>query len=118
MKTRNIFAAFAITAALAALAFAHNKLIKTEPASGATLKTSPAHVEIWFEEKPDPAVSKIDVKGPAGAVPMAAPQAGKDKSIVSDFKGTLPGGAYTVTWQTAGDDGHMSKGTFSFSVAR
>jgi methionine-rich copper-binding protein CopC len=25
-------------------------------------------------------------------------------------------GRYTVNWQTAGDDGHLQKGTFAFTV--
>jgi methionine-rich copper-binding protein CopC len=91
--------------------------MKTEPAAGAALKTSPAHVAMWFEEKPDPAVTKIAVKGPAGAVGIGSPYAGTEKSIVADFKGTLPVGQYSVSWQTAGDDGHVSKGDFGFSVA-
>jgi methionine-rich copper-binding protein CopC len=92
--------------------------MKTEPADGAALRTSPAHVEMWFAEKPDPAVTKIAVKGSAGDVGVGSPHAGTDKSIVADFKGALPAGHYSVNWQTAGDDGHMSKGTFSFSVAK
>jgi len=37
--------------------------------------------------------------------------------IAVDFKGKLPAGEYTVSWQTAGDDSHISKGEFSFTVA-
>ena len=116
-RFRNVVAAVLVAGALATLAFAHNKLMKSVPAAGASLKTSPAHVEMWFDEKPDPAVTKIAVKGPAGAVGIGSPHAGSDKSIVADFKGTLPAGQYSVSWQTAGDDGHMSKGDFGFSVA-
>jgi methionine-rich copper-binding protein CopC len=90
--------------------------MKTEPADGAALKASPAHVEMWFAEKPDPAVTKIAVKGPAGAIQTGTPHAGTDKSVVADIKGSLPAGKYSVDWQTAGDDGHLSKGAFSFSV--
>jgi methionine-rich copper-binding protein CopC len=39
-----------------------------------------------------------------------------DKSLVADFKGKLSNGQYVVNWQTAGDDGHVSKGQFSFTV--
>jgi methionine-rich copper-binding protein CopC len=35
---------------------------------------------------------------------------------VADFNGKLADGQYVVSWQTAGDDGHVSKGDFSFSV--
>jgi methionine-rich copper-binding protein CopC len=114
---RSIFAVVLVAGVFATLALAHNKLTKTEPADGAALKVSPVHVELWFAEKPDPAVTKITVKGAAGAVETGSPRAGAEQSVVADFKGKLPEGRYSVDWQTAGDDGHLSKGAFSFSVA-
>jgi methionine-rich copper-binding protein CopC len=115
-RPRNVFAIVLIAGTCAMLAFAHNKLMKTEPAAGAVLKTSPAHVEMWFAEKPDAAVTKIAVKGPAGAVDVAPVHAGSENAVMADIKGMLADGQYTVSWQTAGDDGHVSKGDFGFSV--
>jgi methionine-rich copper-binding protein CopC len=99
------------------LALAHNRLLKTEPAAQAALKTAPAHVQFWFFEKPDLKITKIAVKGPSGAVDVGPAHAVSEKVIAADFKSKLPAGAYTVSWQTAGDDGHISKGVFSFTVA-
>jgi methionine-rich copper-binding protein CopC len=114
-RFRYLLAVVLVAGAFATLALAHNKLMKTEPADGAVLKTSPAHVEMWFAEKPDPALSKISVKGPAGTVETGATR-GTDKTLLADVKGTLADGKYTVNWQTSGDDGHVSKGEFGFSV--
>jgi methionine-rich copper-binding protein CopC len=99
------------------LAMAHNRLLKTEPAAQAALKTAPARVQFWFFEKPDLKITKITVKGPAGAVDVGPAHAVSEKVVAADFKGKLPAGAYTVNWQTAGDDGHVSKGEFGFTVA-
>jgi copper resistance protein C len=115
-RLRNVFAVILFTGALATLALAHNKLLKSVPASGAALTNSPAHVEMWFDEKPDLAVTKIAVKGPAGAVETGPAHAHAEKSIVTDFKGKLANGQYIVSWQTGGDDGHVSKGDFNFTV--
>jgi len=115
-RLRIAFAAFLFAGALATLALAHNKLVKSAPTAGAALNASPSRVEMWFEEKPDLTVSKIAVKGPTGAVQMGPVHANTGKSIVSDFKGKLTDGQYVVSWQTAGDDSHVSKGDFSFSV--
>jgi len=115
-RFRNLFAMVLFAGALTTLAIAHNKLMKTEPAAGAILTASPSHLEMWFEEKPDLTVSKIAVKGPAGAVGMGPLHANTEKSMVADFKGKLANGQYAVSWQTAGDDSHVSKGEFSFSV--
>jgi len=101
---------------LAGTLLAHNRLIKTEPAAQAAVKASPARITFWFFEKPDLAVTKIAVKGPAGAVDVAPAHAISEKVIAADFKGKLAAGQYTVSWQTAGDDGHISKGVFNFSV--
>jgi methionine-rich copper-binding protein CopC len=115
-RLRNVFAVILFAGALATLALAHNKLLKSAPAAGAALTTSPARVEMWFDEKPDLAVTRIAVKGPAGAVETGPAHANAKTSIVTDFKGKLADGQYVVSWQTAGDDGHVSKGDFSFSV--
>jgi methionine-rich copper-binding protein CopC len=114
-RFRNLLSGVLVAGAFATLALAHNKLIKTEPADGAMLKTAPAHIELWFAEKPDPALSKISLKGPNGAIETGATR-GTDKSLISDVKSKLADGKYTVNWQTSGDDGHVSKGEFSFGV--
>ena len=103
---------------LAGTLLAHNRLIKTDPAAQAAVKVSPARLTFWFFEKPDLAVTKIAVKGPAGAVEVAPAHVISEKVIAADFKGKLVAGQYSVSWQTAGDDGHISKGEFSFSVAQ
>jgi copper resistance protein C len=99
------------------LTLAHNQLLKTEPAAHAALKAAPARVQFWFGEKPDMTITKITVKGPSGAVETTPARPVSEKVIALDFKGKLSAGEYTVSWQTAGDDGHVSKGVFSFTVA-
>jgi len=99
------------------LALAHNQLLKTDPAAHAALKVSPARIQFWFGEKPDLKITKIAVKGPAGAVDVGPAHVVSEKVIATDFKGKLAPGEYSVSWQTAGDDGHISKGVFSFTVA-
>jgi hypothetical protein len=96
---------------------AHNQLLKTDPMAKATVKVSPARVTFWFGEKPDMTVTKIVVKGPSGAVETAVHPV-SEKVLAADFKTKLAPGAYTVTWQTAGDDSHISKGEFTFSVTQ
>lgn len=97
-------------------ALAHNKLLKTDPAAKAELSAVPARVQFWFEEKPDMTVTKIVVKGPSGIVETTVHPV-SEKVLAADFKNKLTPGTYTVSWQTAGDDSHISKGEFSFTVA-
>jgi methionine-rich copper-binding protein CopC len=39
-----------------------------------------------------------------------------EKTLMAAITGTMSGGTYTVNWQTAGKDGHVIKGDFTFSV--
>ena len=55
---------------LTAWAQAHTKLEKSEPADGATLTTPPTSVQLFFNEKPDLKVTKVDITGPSGKVEL------------------------------------------------
>jgi methionine-rich copper-binding protein CopC len=114
----NTIAALAVAATLGTVLLAHAKLEKTEPASGATLTAPPPQVQLWFNEKLDPAVSKIEVTGPSGKVELGPAHSMQPKSLMAAFKTEIPDGKYTVNWQTAGDDGHPQKGEFGFTVKR
>lgn len=99
-----------------AVARAHTKLEKSEPADGATLSSAPAMVHLFFNEKPDLKVSKVTLTGPSGNVELGQAHSMADKDIMAGIKGSLANGKYTVNWQTAGKDGHVIKGAFSFTV--
>ena len=111
-----IVAAVLMAGPFSSLALAHNQLLKTDPAAKAVLKVAPARVQFWFEEKPDMTVTKIAVKGPSGVIETTVHTV-SEKVLAADFKTKLAPGEYTVTWQTAGDDSHISKGEFTFTVA-
>jgi methionine-rich copper-binding protein CopC len=112
-----------ILAAVAALALsvwvqAHTKLEKSVPADGATVTSAPAAIELYFNETLDMKVSKVEVTGPSGKVELGPAHSMAAKDIMAAVKGTLGNGKYTVAWQAAGDDGHLQKGQFSFTVQK
>src|SRR5580658_10287165 len=107
-----------VVLALSAVPRAHTKLLKTEPADGAVLSAVPQDVELWFDEKPDVSVSRIEIAGPSGSVELGPTHSMSEKSLMAVVKGNIGDGKYTVTWRAAGDDGHVSKGTFSFMLKR
>lgn len=115
----------AVGAALAAIVFAvgvglsaHTKLQKSEPAAGSTVTTPPAHVQLWFNEKPDLKMSQIEVTGPSGKLDLGPVHEMQAKTLMAPIKGEVPDGKYTATWRTAGKDGHVIKGEFAFTVKR
>jgi methionine-rich copper-binding protein CopC len=115
------FCAFVLFAALTALVSApvalsaHMKFEKSEPVANGTATAPLKMIQVWFSEAPDTTVSKIDVVGPNGPVKVTGLHA-MDKSLMVMVDAAAPAGAYTVTWQSAGDDGHLQKGEFKFTL--
>ena len=110
--TRLLLAAACI--AVAATAWSHMKVGKTSPENGAMLDASPETIRVWYTQEPDVAVSKLTLEGPGGASELELKAPG-EKSLSAAVSG-LGDGSYTVKWQTAGDDGHIQKGEFSFTI--
>ena len=119
MRSTHVVVAIALLViGTAAVLSAHAKVEKSEPRSGTTLTAAPKQIQLWFNEEIDAAVSKIELTGGAGKVALAPIQATGKKSVTAAITGTVADGAYTVAWQTAGDDGHVVKGNFTFTVKR
>lgn len=101
---------------LAALVQAHTKLEKSEPRAGATITAAPKQIQLWFNEKLDVALSKIELTSPSGKVDLGPTHVMGEKSLMAGLTGKVVDGTYTVDWQTAGDDGHLVKGNFTFTL--
>ncbi len=95
---------------------AHMKAAKSEPTADATVTASPKQVQVWFTQAPDPKLSKLEMSGPSGPIALTGFQVTKDKSIMATIAASLADARYTVRWQSAGDDGHVQKGEFTFTV--
>jgi copper resistance protein C len=108
-------------AALAAVALgvaveAHAKLLRTAPADKATVTKAPTTLQLWFNEAIDVKLSKVELTGPAGKIALGVVHAMEPKQLMGPITGKMADGAYTVDWQTAGDDGHVQKGSFTFTL--
>ncbi len=94
----------------------HMRLTKSHPAPDTTVAESPAIVRAWYSQQPELAVSRLSLRGDGGAVELEETRSGGDSSLVASVRQTLAPGRYTVSWRTAGDDGHVLRGTFEFTV--
>lgn len=99
-----------------ATAFAHLAVTKTMPDADAVVTKSPQQIEVWFTQDPDPAISQLSLEGPSGTVKLGDTKVSDEKSLMAMISGTLAFGSYTVSWRTAGDDGHVRRGDFVFNV--
>jgi methionine-rich copper-binding protein CopC len=113
---RRIIGVFAFLLLLTAIPQAHTALTKSEPAAGKTVTAAPKQIQLWFNEKIDVALSKIELTGPSGKVELTAPHVMGDKSLMAGVSGKVGEGIYTIAWQTAGDDGHVVKGNVKFTL--
>lgn len=94
---------------------AHAKLLSSSPADKAQLTQSPKTLTLKFSEAAQLAVLKLVHDGAEIPVPLD-----KEAKAGQSFTLTLPAlapGNYTVQWSAmAADDGHVTKGSFSFSI--
>jgi copper transport protein len=118
MKARALLA-IALALLLARPAAAHANLLRSEPAAGALLATSPPSLRLEFSEELDAAFSQAQLfdsqnqlvePGP-GTVDPIAPRV--LRLILPD----LPKGSYTALWRVrSAVDGHITQGSLPFGV--
>jgi methionine-rich copper-binding protein CopC len=106
-------------AAADAATLLHFALTKSAPTDGATVP-APSEVRLWFTQVPQEnsvAVRLLDRAGdPVETGDLQ--QDPEDGTIFSlELEGTLPSGGYTVSWRGIGEDGHVVRGDFGFTVS-
>lgn len=120
-RTSLVLRAALITFAVAAPLYAlvHPKLISAVPAVNSHVAAVPAKVRLTFQEPLEPVLSRITVvHAGAHAVTMGkvASDSADRKTLVASLTTPMGAGAYTVTWQAAGADGHPMRGSYTFTV--
>jgi copper resistance protein C len=113
---RHVLIVFALcSVVVAAPSFAHAKLQSSSPADNAQLSEAPKELRLKFNEAARLAVLKLLNYGKEIAIPID--KKAKAGDTVTLTLPSLAPGKYTVQWTAvAADDGHVTKGTFSFSI--
>jgi methionine-rich copper-binding protein CopC len=97
---------------------AHAFVDHAEPAVGSQIHSAPVQVKIWFTEKLESTLSKIQVLDPSGK------EIDKHDSLIDQSNGALltvslpelKPGKYKVVWRAVSVDTHVTTGTFSFEL--
>lgn len=100
------------------VASAHAIPVTYEPDASKAVVSMPSKVEIRFSERLEPSASSIRVFAPDGsrADTSSAAVGANDAHVLSVPTKDTGAGGYAVSWQVvSADDGHFSKGAFSFS---
>jgi methionine-rich copper-binding protein CopC len=87
----------------------------TVPSADAQLRAAPKTLSLSFNEEVHLAVLTLTTGGKD--IPLTVDRAAPAASQVSVALPPLPAGKYQVQWSAlSADDGHVTKGTFSFTV--
>jgi copper resistance protein C len=122
VKTMKTLARLLVTSiALLILAqgcWAHAFADHAEPAVGSQIHSAPTQVKIWFTEKLEPALSKIQV------FDLSGKELDKHDSQIDQSNGALltvslpelKPGKYKVVWRAVSVDTHVTTGNFAFTL--
>jgi methionine-rich copper-binding protein CopC len=95
----------------------HTHLEKAEPAVDGTVTAAPKAIRLWFNERPEVALSGATLLR-ADSSPVAVVKLGATDDTLS-VAGTVPvalePGKYIVAWKTGSRDGHVVRGRYSFT---
>lgn len=97
---------------------AHASLVRSTPAHRAVLGQMPERVQLWFNERLEPAYSTVSVWNEAGAQVDARDVAvgPDDPRRLSVTVETRQSGLYTVKYRVLSVDGHIVDSRFTFTV--
>jgi copper resistance protein C len=98
--------------------WAHAFLDHAQPAVGSQIHSAPAQVKIWFTEKLEPALSKIQVFNASGQeVDKRDVKINKSNAAVLTVSlPELKPGKYKVVWHAVSVDTHVTTGNFTFEL--
>jgi copper resistance protein C len=97
---------------------AHAFVDHAEPAVGSQIHSAPTQVKIWFTEKLEPALSKIQVFDTSGGE-IDKRDVKVDQSNGALLTVSLPElnpGKYKVIWRAVSVDTHVTTGNFTFEL--
>ena len=100
----------------ASQAVAHAKLQAETPAADSTVE-APKVIQLHFSEAVETSLSRLKLAGGDIAIAVAPVNDTGDPTTLSIRPiAALKPGTYTVTWSVVADDGHRTRGTYSFTV--
>jgi copper resistance protein C len=100
----------------AAPAFAHARLIGSDPADGAGLDTAPQRVSLTFNETITPGFNTLTVVGPDGARYETGEVSADGPTVSIAVLPLGPAGRYEIGYRVISADGHPVTGRVAFTM--
>ncbi|SKC56875.1 copper resistance CopC family protein [Krasilnikoviella flava] len=101
--------------AVAQPASAHDRLLSSDPADGASVDGAPTEIALVFSAEVLEAGAQVAVTTPDGTV--AAQVSVDGDEATATLPDDLPGGDWDVSWRVVSSDGHPIEGELAFRVA-
>jgi len=117
LPIRSLAAAVLLCLVTVTPVLAHAELVSSNPPVGSTVSAAPTTVTLSFSEDMDRATSSFSLVAPDGSTVGTGGPAKDGDSTMTLGGLDLAAGTYTVKWTSAAQDGHIERGTFTFTVA-
>jgi methionine-rich copper-binding protein CopC len=96
-------------------AFGHARLLSSSPSPNAQLVEAPKALTLTFSESAQLGVLKLSASG--RQIALQIDRGAQATSVITVNLPVLDPGTYEIEWSAlAADDGHVTKGRFSFTV--
>ena len=116
IRFATVLAVVVVIVAQAQVVLAHAFLVRTSPAQGVRLASSPSNLELQFSE----AVAgnaEVSMRSATGSPVDLGPRRSTDQGLVAQYDvPPLADGIYVVSWRAIALDGHLSVGELAFGV--
>lgn len=109
-------AVFAVALATPGAAWAHSRLISSDPADGAALTARPATVSATFSEDVQSLFAAMTVVGADGSAQSVGQPRVQGAVVSVDVSSQIPAGTYTVNYRVTSADGHAVTGSWAFTL--
>jgi copper resistance protein C len=118
MRLSPLFTAFLAFVLLAPdVGWTHAYLVKSSPAPRAALIRPPTEVQLWFNERLEPAFSQVSVWDSEGQqVDLGDAKVGPEPTRLAVRLRPLGPGVYTVKFRVLSVDSHIVEDQFVFTV--
>lgn len=98
-------------------AAAHDELLASDPADGATVDVAPDRVVLTFSAPAVDLGTQVVITGPDAVAVGDGPAQVDGATVVQALGATRPAGDYRVDWRVTSEDGHPVTGTLTFTAA-
>lgn len=95
---------------------AHDRLVSSDPESGATLEEAPEEIGLTFSANVQDVGGSVDLTDGDGETVQVGDLETEGTTVTTAIEDELPAGDYEVRWRVVSSDGHPISGVVDFTV--